>query len=70
MLKKACVVCQVLGTLAGIGALNWGLIALFNINVVESIFGIGTLTRIIYILVGASGLAVLASFFGICPKCK
>ncbi len=40
-----------------IGALNWGLIGLFNFNLVETIFGgFSVLSRIIYILIGASGL--------------
>lgn len=40
-----------------IGALNWGLIGLFNFNLVEMIFGNMTvLSRIIYGLVGLSGL--------------
>ena len=40
-----------------IGALNWGLVGLFNFNLVEAIFGVMTwFTRIIYILVGISGL--------------
>ena len=40
-----------------IGALNWGVIALFDINLVETIFGGANLvTRIIYGLVGLAGL--------------
>ena len=40
-----------------IGAVNWGLIGLFRFNLVEMIFGDMTvLARIIYILVGVSGL--------------
>lgn len=40
-----------------IGAINWGLIGIFEFNLVEAIFGsIAWLTRIIYILVGISGL--------------
>ncbi len=40
-----------------IGALNWGLIGLFNFNLVETIFGDMTvISRIIYGLVGLSGL--------------
>ena len=40
-----------------IGALNWGLIVLFKFNLVETIFGgFSILSRIIYILVGISGL--------------
>ncbi len=40
-----------------IGAINWGLIGFFEFNLVESLFGGFTaLTRIIYALVGISGL--------------
>lgn len=40
-----------------IGAINWGLIGLFNFNLVAAIFGDMTLlSRIIYSLVGISGL--------------
>lgn len=42
-----------------IGALNWGLMGLSNLNVVELIFGVGMITQIIYILVGLSGLYML-----------
>ena len=40
-----------------IGAINWGLIGFFKFNLVETIFGSMTIiTRIIYALVGVSGL--------------
>lgn len=40
-----------------IGAINWGLIALFNFDLVAAIFGDMTvLARIVYGLVGLSGL--------------
>ena len=40
-----------------IGAINWGLIGIFKFNLVEMIFGDMTvLARIIYTLVGISGL--------------
>ena len=40
-----------------IGAVNWGLISLFGLDLVATIFGTMTiLTRIIYGLVGLSGL--------------
>ena len=46
-----------------IGALNWGLIGLFNINLVTMLFGVDTiLTRIVYVLVGLSGLCLLTFF--------
>lgn len=40
-----------------IGAINWGLIGLFNFNLVSLLFGDMTvLSRIVYSLVGISGL--------------
>lgn len=40
-----------------IGGLNWGLVGLFNIDVVASLFGeMSTVSRIIYALVGLSAL--------------
>ncbi|MEG0641150.1 MAG: DUF378 domain-containing protein [Clostridium sp.] len=43
-----------------IGGLNWGLIGLFNFNLVTFIFGIDTIwTRIVYILVGLGALIVI-----------
>ena len=71
MLKKACVFCKVVGVIAIIGALNWGWIGLTGNNIVAGILGEASgLTRAVYILVGLSGLALTASFFTTCPKCK
>lgn len=40
-----------------IGAINWGLIGIFGFNLVSAIFGeMSIITRIIYVLVGISGL--------------
>ena len=41
-----------------IGAVNWGLIGIFQFDLVASIFGgqAATISRIIYTLVGAAGL--------------
>ena len=40
-----------------VGAIVWGIIAIFDINIVEILFGnIKLLTKIIYGLVGISGL--------------
>ena len=40
-----------------IGCLNWGLVGLFNFNLVEYLLGDGSLlTRIVYVLVMAAGL--------------
>jgi uncharacterized protein len=47
-----------------IGAINWGSIGLFNIDLVATIFGGATsmLSKIIYILVGISGLWAFSFF--------
>jgi uncharacterized membrane protein YuzA (DUF378 family) len=40
-----------------VGGLNWGLVGLFNFNLVAAIFGDASmLSRIVYILVGLSAL--------------
>jgi uncharacterized membrane protein YuzA (DUF378 family) len=41
-----------------IGALNWGLVGLFKFNLVKSILGEGAPARLVYTLVGISGLYV------------
>lgn len=46
-----------------IGAINWGLIGLFGFNLVDSIFGtMSIISRIIYTLVGISGLWAIRYF--------
>lgn len=50
-------------TLSIIGSVNWGLIGFFNLNVVSLLFGSMTwLSRIIYGLVGISGLYLLTFY--------
>jgi len=48
-----------------IGAINWGLIGFFDFDLVAAIFGgqESLLSRIIYSLVGLSGLYALTIFF-------
>ena len=49
--------------LAIVGCINWGLVGLFNFNLVEYLFGDGALlTRIIYVLVLVSGLVNIGLF--------
>lgn len=35
-----------------VGGINWGLIGLFNFNLVGTLFGAGLLAHLVYILVG------------------
>ena len=46
-----------------IGAINWGLIGLFNFNLVTYIFGnMEMVSRLVFILVGVAGLWSLTFF--------
>jgi uncharacterized protein len=46
-----------------IGGLNWGLVGLFNFNLVGAIFGdMSAISRIVYILVGLSAVYALTQF--------
>ena len=44
-----------------IGAINWGLIGLFNFNIVGSLFGapVDFIGRLIYIMIGVAGIDML-----------
>lgn len=68
MLKRSCLLCKVVGAIAIIGALNWGILALTEVNVLQEIFG--GATRWVYVLVGLSGIALVVSYFYVCPACR
>ncbi len=47
-----------------IGALNWGLVGLFNIDLVALLFGeMSLIARLIYITVGVSAFVSIATTF-------
>ena len=46
-----------------IGALNWGLIGLFDFNLVTMLFGETFLPRVIYTIVGITGLINIGILF-------
>lgn len=57
-LQKICLVLTI------IGAINWGLIGLFNFNLVATIFGAeGIMPTIIYTLVGIAGIINIGILF-------
>ena len=46
-----------------VGGLNWGLIGLFNFNLVDFLFGAGSiLSRVVYSLVGIASLWCISLF--------
>ena len=51
-------------TLVIVGGLNWGLVGLFNFDLVAALFGEGSLlSRIVYVLVGLSAVWQLVPLF-------
>ena len=58
-------------TLMAVGALNWGLVALLQLNLVEMLFGgMPALVNLVYLLVGASAVYELATHMGNCMYCS
>ncbi len=47
-----------------IGAVNWGLVGIFNFNLVDYIFGAGSvMSRILYTVVAIAGLVNIILYF-------
>ncbi len=69
---NCCVVCKIVTLLVAIGAINWGLLAFFQTDLVVKILGPETAAaKIVYGLIAVAGLIKLVSVFGIsCPCCK
>jgi hypothetical protein len=67
--EKMCGVHTVSWILVLVGALNWGLVGLFQYNLVSAILGSWPMVeRVVYVLVGVS--AVLMLLKGNCKACK
>ena len=58
MIYKVCI------ALIIIGGLNWGLVGLLNFNLVDFLFGAGSLlSRVVYIIVGISAICSIPALF-------
>jgi uncharacterized membrane protein YuzA (DUF378 family) len=69
--SAGCAVCKVVGVLVGLGALNWGLVGIFGIDLVASVLGqMTTPARVVYGLIGVAGLLKLVSLVKCCPCSK
>lgn len=65
---KMCPVHMTAAVLVIIGALNWGLVGVFQFNLVSYLFGsVSWLERLVYILVGLAALVMLTVCR--CKKC-
>lgn len=57
-------------TLLVVGGLNWGLVALFNFNLVNTVLGAwSTVETLVYILVGVSAVYIAATHMQDCKAC-
>ena len=70
MMKNHCVIDYIALILIVIGGLNWGLVGLFNFNLVTAIFGDMTLlARLVYIVVGVAALYTIIYLFKSAKSC-
>ena len=52
-----------------IGGINWGLVGLFDYNLVDSLFGEGSvIAKVIYVLVGISALFAITTVVKLAKK--
>ena len=65
---KPCGVCQMVGVVVTIGALNWGLVGLFQVDLVARLLGeMTTAARAVYLLIGLAGVLKILSLMKCCP---
>ena len=63
-----CVICKIVSLLVILGALNWGLIGIWNTDLVVTLLGnVTNGVRIAYIVIGVAGLLKIAGCFKLCP---
>jgi len=54
-----------------VGGLNWGLVGLFNLNLVTWLLGSWpTVERVVYVLVGLSAVWAIFTHMGDCKVCS
>jgi len=72
MMKQGnCPGCKIVTLLVILGAINWGLYGVFNVDLVARLLGsMTTGAKIVYGLIGVAGLMKAISCFKCCPCCK
>ena len=66
-----CVICKIITVLVSVGAINWGLVAFFQMDLVVRILGPeNSASKIVYGLIAVAGLIKLATVFGFCCPCS
>ena len=59
--------------LCAVGAINWGLVAFLNLDIVRfttSFIGLHQLDNVLYGLIALCGVYMLLMVFGLCGKCE
>ena len=65
---KKCAVCKLVALLAGIGALNWGLVTFVHVDLVQRLLGsVPAAAKAVYGLVAVAGALLLLSLAKCCP---
>lgn len=68
--ERFCHPCCWAGILVVFGAVNWGFYGVFHTNVVANLFGDDTIgAKIVYGLIGISGVVKTIGYFFKCPAC-
>ena len=63
-----CIVCKIISLLVTIGAINWGLVGLFQFDLVAQLLGpMSGASRAAYTLVGLAGVLSVLAWFKLCP---
>ena len=64
----SCAVCKIVCALVTIGALNWGLVGIFQFDLVAQLLGpMSAASRVVYSVVGIAGVLSVLSWFKRCP---
>ncbi len=65
---KPCIVCKLIDALVIVGALNWGLMGFFNMDLVAKLLVTASVaSRAVYGLVGVAGIMTILKCFKMCP---
>ncbi len=72
MKEGKCVICKLVTIIVAIGAINWGTMAFFQLDLVTRIFGgMTTASKAVYGVIAVAGVIKLLSVFvSFCPCCK
>ena len=65
---KSCGICKLVGLFVAIGAINWGLVGIFQMDLVAKLLGDMTgPARVVYGVIGVAGVLKLLSLLKCCP---